>query len=304
MSVRIGIDLGGTKIEIIALNERNETLIRRRVATPAADYAAILTAIAELVDSAERELGVRAEVGIGTPGAVSIETGLIKNANSTVLIGKPFQRDLESALQRRVRMTNDANCLALSESVDGAATDAGIVFAAILGTGTGGGIAVNRQILEGANRIAGEWGHNPLPWPRENEMPGPACYCGKAGCIETFLSGPGFARDYLWAGGAEATPATIAELAEHGEEIAAASMRRYEDRLARSLATVINILDPDVIVLGGGVSNISRLYGNVPALLPRYVFSDSVRTKLVKAAHGDSSGVRGAAMLVDMQCLS
>lgn len=304
MSVRIGIDLGGTKIEIIALNERNETLIRRRVATPAADYAAILTAIAELVDSAERELGVRAEVGIGTPGAVSIETGLIKNANSTVLIGKPFQRDLESALQRRVRMTNDANCLALSESVDGAATDAGIVFAAILGTGTGGGIAVNRQILEGANRIAGEWGHNPLPWPRENEMPGPACYCGKAGCIETFLSGPGFARDYLWAGGAEATPATIAELAEHGEEIAAASMRRYEDRLARSLATVINILDPDVIVLGGGVSNISRLYGNVPALLPRYVFSDSVRTKLVKAAHGDSSGVRGAAMLVDTQCLS
>lgn len=304
MSVRIGIDLGGTKIEIIALNERNETLIRRRVATPAADYAAILTAIAELVDSAERELGVRAEVGIGTPGAVSIETGLIKNANSTVLIGKPFQRDLESALQRRVRMTNDANCLALSESVDGAATDAGIVFAAILGTGTGGGIAVNRQILEGANRIAGEWGHNPLPWPRENEMPGPACYCGKAGCIETFLSGPGFARDYLWAGGAEATPATIAELAEHGEEIAAASMRRYEDRLARSLATVINILDPDVIVLGGGVSNILRLYDNVPALLPRYVFSDSVRTKLVKAAHGDSSGVRGAAMLVDTQCLS
>lgn len=304
MSVHIGIDLGGTKIEIIALNERNETLIRRRVATPAADYAAILTAIAELVDSAERELGVRAEVGIGTPGAVSIETGLIKNANSTVLIGKPFQRDLESALQRRVRMTNDANCLALSESVDGAATDAGTVFAAILGTGTGGGIAVNRQILEGANRIAGEWGHNPLPWPRENEMPGPACYCGKAGCIETFLSGPGFARDYLWAGGAEATPATIAELAEHGEEIAAASMRRYEDRLARSLATVINILDPDVIVLGGGVSNISRLYGNVPALLPRYVFSDSVRTKLVKAAHGDSSGVRGAAMLVDTQCLS
>lgn len=304
MSVHIGIDLGGTKIEIIALNERNETLIRRRVATPAADYAAILTAIAELVDSAERELGVRAEVGIGTPGAVSIETGLIKNANSTVLIGKPFQRDLESALQRRVRMTNDANCLALSESVDGAATDAGTVFAAILGTGTGGGIAVNRQILEGANRIAGEWGHNPLPWPRENEMPGPACYCGKAGCIETFLSGPGFARDYLWAGGAEATPATIAELAEHGEEIAAASMRRYEDRLARSLATVINILDPDVIVLGGGVSNILRLYDNVPALLPRYVFSDSVRTKLVKAAHGDSSGVRGAAMLVDMQCLS
>jgi fructokinase len=185
--------------------------------------------------------------------------------------------------------------------VDGAASGAAVVFGVILGTGVGGGIAVERRVVEGANRIAGEWGHNPLPWPHADELPGPECYCGKQGCIETFLSGPGLARDYLWAGGAGATPATIAELADHGEEVAGECMRRYEDRLARSLATVINVLDPDVIVMGGGVSNISRLYANVPALLPQYVFSDSVRTKIVKAAHGDSSGVRGAAMLVQVQ---
>jgi fructokinase len=297
MAVRVGVDLGGTKIEIIALNERNETLVRRRIATPANDYDAIVTAIVELIASVERELDIHAEIGIGTPGAASLETGLMKNANSTVLIGKPFHHDLERALARRVRMTNDANCLALSEAIDGAAAGAHVVFGVILGTGVGGGIAIDGRVLEGANRIAGEWGHNPLPWPRTEEQPGPLCYCGKHGCIETFLSGPGLARDYLWAGGAEATPATIAELAVHGEELAATCIRRYEDRLARSLATVINVMDPDVVVLGGGVSNISRLYEHVPALLPHYVFSDSVRTNIVKAAHGDSSGVRGAAML-------
>lgn len=299
MAVRIGVDLGGTKTEIIALNERNEALIRRRIVTPAGDYDGIISAIAELIAFAERELKVRIEqFGIGTPGAASLETALMKNANSTVLIGKPFQRDLENRLRRRVRMTNDANCLALSESIDGAAAGEDIVFAVILGTGVGGGIAAGGRIVEGANRIAGEWGHNSQPWPRADELPGPLCYCGKHGCIETFLSGPGLTRDYVSAGAAEATPAAIAELAGRGDEIASACMRRYEDRLARGLATVINVLDPSVIVLGGGLSNIARIYDNVPPLLPRYVFSDSVRTKIVQAAHGDSSGVRGAAMLL------
>lgn len=297
MPVRIGVDLGGTKIEVIALDERNETLVRRRLATPAGDYDGIVEAIADLVAGAERELGVRANVGIGTPGVASAETGLMKNANSTVLIGRAFQRDVEERLGRAVRMTNDANCFALSEAVDGAAAGANVVFGVILGTGVGGGIAVDGHILEGPNRIAGEWGHNPLPWAHEDETPGPRCYCGKHGCIETFLSGPGFRRSYRSAGGGEHAPAEIASRAAAGDELALACMNRYVDRLARGLAGVINILDPDVIVLGGGVSNILRLYEDVPAVLPRYVFSDSVRTKIVRAIHGDSSGVRGAAML-------
>jgi fructokinase len=297
MPVRIGVDLGGTKIEVIALDERNETLVRRRLATPAGDYDGIVDAIADLVAGAERELGVRANVGIGTPGVASAETGLMKNANSTVLIGRAFQRDVEERLGRTVRMTNDANCFALSEAVDGAAAGANVVFGVILGTGVGGGIAVDGRILEGPNRIAGEWGHNPLPWAHEDEMPGPRCYCGKHGCIETFLSGPGLRRAYRSAGGGEHAPTEIASRADAGDELALACMNRYADRLARGLAGVINILDPDVIVLGGGVSNILRLYEDVPALLRRYVFSDSVRTKIVRAVHGDSSGVRGAAML-------
>jgi fructokinase len=298
MSLRIGVDLGGTKIEIIAINECNDALIRRRVRTPAGDYSGIITAIAQLVDAVESELGQRGDIGVGTPGMASVETGLMKNANSTVLIGKPFQRDLESRLGRTVRMTNDANCFTLSEATDGAAAGERVVFGVILGTGVGGGIAVDRRIFEGPNRIAGEWGHNPLPWPRADELPGPLCYCGKHGCIETFLSGPGLAREYECSSGMDATAEAIAELAEGAEAAALACIRRYEDRLARSLASAINMFDPDAIVLGGGVSNISRLYEHVPALLPHYVFSDTVRTRIVKAAHGDSSGVRGAAMLV------
>ena len=294
---KIGIDLGGTKIEIAALGARNETLMRKRIATPAGDYHAIVQAIAQLVFEAESELGRAASIGIGTPGMPSVESGLMKNANSTALIGKPLQRDIEERLQRPVRMTNDANCFALSESIDGAAAGAHAVFAVITGTGVGGGIAIGGRILEGPNRIAGEWGHNPLPWPRPDELPGPACYCGKRGCIETYLSGPGFAREYRTASGVTSIPTEIASRAAAGDVIAIACMEAYEDRFARALATVINILDPDAIVLGGGVSNIERLYERLPALLPAYVFSDSVRTRIVRAAHGDSSGVRGAAML-------
>jgi len=294
---KIGIDLGGTKIEIAVLDERNHTVLRRRIATPAGDYDAIVSAIAGLVREAESQLGPADGIGIGTPGMASVETGLMKNANSTALIGKALQRDVEERLQRSVRMTNDANCFALSESVDGAAAGAHTVFAVILGTGVGGGIAIGGRILEGPNRIAGEWGHNPLPWPRERETPGPACYCGKHGCIETFLSGPALAREYRAASGSAAEPAEIASRAVQGDAVALACMETYEDRVARALASVINILDPDAIVLGGGVSNIGRLYERLPAILPAYVFSDSVRTRIIRAAHGDSSGVRGAAML-------
>lgn len=296
-SVRIGVDVGGTKIEVIALSGDNKTLLRRRRPTPAGDYDGIVRAVCDLITGAERELCVCASAGIGTPGMASVESGLMKNANSTVLIGKAFQRDVEALLGRTVRMTNDANCFALSESVDGAAAGAGVVFGAILGTGVGGGIAIDARVLEGLNRIAGEWGHNPLPWPRTGELPGPVCYCGKRGCIETFLSGPALAREYRSAGGGAETPGGIARRAAEGERRALGCMEAYEDRLARALASVVNVLDPDVIVLGGGMSNIARLYARLPELLPRYVFSDSVRTKIVPAAHGDSSGVRGAAML-------
>jgi fructokinase len=278
MRMRIGVDLGGTKIEIAALDDAGSTLVRQRIATPAGDYHATLHAIAGLVNAVESEFGKAATIGVGTPGAIDASTGLLKNSNSTVLNGKPLHRDLEALLGRKLRLANDANCLALSEAMDGAGKDADVIFAAILGTGVGGGIAIGRRIVTGRHNIAGEWGHNPLPWMTPGEQPGPQCYCGKRGCIETFLSGPALAREN---GGANAAPA----------------LERYEDRLARALAHVVNLLDPDVIVLGGGVSNISRLYANVPRLMQPYVFSDPVDVRILPALHGDSSGVRGAAYL-------
>lgn len=295
--MRIGVDLGGTKIEIVALDDARAELVRRRIPTPAGDYAGTVDAIARLVAGVERELGTAESVGIGIPGAPSRATGTIKNANSTVLIGKPLRADLERALGRSIRMANDANCLALSEAVDGAGAGFDVVFAAILGTGVGGGIAIGGRALEGRNAIAGEWGHNPLPWAGGDELPGPPCYCGKHGCIETFLSGPALERDYFAHAPAALRAAEIDRAARAGDPVAQAALARYEDRLARGLAAVIDLLDPDAVVLGGGVSNLDRLYANVPALLPRYVFSDVVETPILRAAHGDSSGVRGAAML-------
>ncbi len=294
----LGIDLGGTKIEIIALDEKGQELARYRVPTPRGDYGATLAAIVGLVRKVEAEAGATGPVGIGTPGALSGATGTLKNSNSVCLIGKPLLADLERLLDRPVRMENDANCFTLSEATDGAASGAGVVFGVILGTGVGGGIVACGRVLAGRNAIAGEWGHNPLPWPLDEELPGPRCYCGKRGCIETFLSGPGMARDHLNVAGEALDPETIVVRSEAGDGACLATLRRYEERLARSLACVINILDPDVIVLGGGMSNICRLYETVPRLWGGYVFSDRVDTPLVQARHGDSSGVRGAAFLV------
>ncbi len=294
--MRIGIDLGGSKIEGIALDGDTE-LLRRRVSTPRGDYAATVVAVGDLVAAIERELGAIGTIGVGIPGAISGVTGLVKNANSTWLIGHPLDRDLERALGRPVRVTNDANCFALSEATDGAARGADSVFGVILGTGTGGGIVVNGRVLEGRHRIAGEWGHNPLPWPQDSERPGPVCYCGQTGCIETFLSGPGLSATYTAIGGRPAEAAEIAALADAGDPSANQALDLYEHRLARALASIINVLDPEVIVLGGGVSNISRLYTRVPPLLKAFVFSDSADTPIVAARHGDSSGVRGAAWL-------
>ena len=292
--LRLGIDLGGTKIEIAAFDEHGRELLRRRVATPQGDYRATVGTVAALVEAVENELHARGSVGIGMPGAESRNSGLIKNANSTCLIGQPLRRDLQTLLQREIRLANDANCFALSEAVDGAAAGAEVVFGVILGTGCGGGIIVRGQVLTGANAIAGEWGHNPLPWPTDAERPGPACYCGKHGCNETWLSGPGLARDHFAHHGQTLTADAIAN---SPAPACLASLARYEDRLARGLANVINLLDPEVIVLGGGLSNIARLYENVPRLWSRYVFSDHVATRLVAPLHGDSSGVRGAAWL-------
>jgi len=297
MSLRIGVDLGGTKIEVIALDKLGETLARERVPTPQGNYGATVQAIADLVYRVERRLGAESLVGVAMPGALSPATGLIKNANSTCLIGQPLDRDLSAILQRPVKLSNDANCFALSEAVDGAAAGAAVVFGVIIGTGTGGGIVVNRQVLEGPNAIAGEWGHNPLPWPQAEELPGPSCYCGKSGCIETFLSGPGMMRDFQTTTGLSKTPSDIVALAKAGDNAASACLSRYVDRLARGLASIINVLDPDVIVLGGGMSNIELLYTEVPRLWGRYVFSDQVNTLLRRAKYGDSSGVRGAAWL-------
>ena len=295
--MRIGIDLGGTKIEAVALDERSNVLARRRIATPRDDYDATLSAIVSLVRAVEREAGATGTVGVGIPGTISPATGLVKNSNSTWMNGRPLAEDLPRLLGRAVRFANDANCLALSEATDGAAAGARIVFAVILGTGTGGGIVVNGHVLVGSNAIAGEWGHNPLPEPRREELPGPACYCGRSGCIETFLSGPGLARDYEAAGGDVVDAAEIARRAENAEPRAVDCLARYEDRFARALGSIINVIDPDVIVVGGGLSNIERLYASVPKLWAPYVFSDAVRTRLVRAVHGDSSGVRGAAWL-------
>lgn len=296
--LRFGIDLGGTKIEIAALADDGSELLRRRIPTPAGDYAATVAAVAALVTAAERELGARGSVGVGIPGAETTG-GTIKNANSTCLIGRPLRRDLEAALDRKVRLANDANCFALSEATDGAAQGAEVVFGAILGTGVGGGIVVRGRLLHGAMAIAGEWGHNPLPLPAPADLPLPPCYCGRAGCIETYLSGPGMARDHLAHGGAALDPSAIAARAEAGDPGCEATLRRYEERLGRALAGVINLLDPDVIVLGGGLSNLARLYRNLPACCGPHVFSDVFRTRIVPPRHRDSSGVRGAARLED-----
>jgi len=295
--LRIGVDLGGSKIEIIALGADGAVMLRERVATPQGDYAATLRTVASLVAAAEARVGAGGTVGIGIPGAESLATGLIKNANSTCLIGKPLRNDLQQLLRREVRIANDANCFALSEAADGAGAGARVVFGVILGTGVGGGIVVDGKVLTGANAIAGEWGHNPMPGEHHRET----CYCGRRGCVELYLSGPGLAADHRRSvgklAGADFQATGIASRAANGDAQCEATLQRYEARLARALAQVINILDPDVIVLGGGLSNMDRLYENVPQLWAEHVFSDRVATKLLKHRHGDSSGGRGAAWL-------
>ena len=298
-NMRIGIDLGGTKIEGIALDDVGNELFRKRISSPQGDYQNTLNAITDLVNEIENVTQTTGTVGVGIPGMISPQTDLVKNANSTWLIGHPLKADLESLLQRKIRIENDANCFVVSEATDGAAKGAEIVFGVIIGTGTGGGVFVRGQSIIGANAIAGEWGHNPLPWPTQKELPGRDCYCGKQGCIETWLSGPGFEKDHQLTN--KLTHPILAKeivlLAEKGDETTQASLQRYEERLAKSLASIINIIDPDVIVLGGGMSNIRSLYKNVPKLWGNYVFSDQVSTQLVSPRHGDSSGVRGAAWL-------
>jgi fructokinase len=299
-AVRIGIDLGGTKIEGIVLAGREEVL-RMRVDTPRDDYAATVEAVAGLVESLEQRTGTRASVGVGIPGSMSSSTGLVKNANSVWLIGRPLRGDLQRRLDREIRIANDANCFAVSEAADGAAAGAAVVFGVIAGTGVGGGIVVRGDVLSGPNAIAGEWGHNPLPWAQDDERPGPPCYCGRRGCIETFLSGPGLAADFERHARARRSPREIVAAAADGDAEAGKALTRYEDRMARALAGIVNVLDPDVIVLGGGMSNIDRLYVNVPAAWNAYIFNcgpdGPARTQLVRARHGDSSGVRGAAWL-------
>jgi fructokinase len=295
--MRIGVDLGGTKTESVAIDDTGIERARLRVPTLSDSYDAIITSIVRLVHDTEACVGQTGTVGIGIPGALSPATGLVKNANTVALIGHPLDRDLARALNRPVRVANDANCFVLSEASDGAGAGARVVFGVIVGTGTGGGVVVDGKLLTGPHAIAGEWGHNPLPWPRDDERPGPSCYCGKCGCIETFLAGPSLARDHRLHTGEARDADDIARRAEAGDAAALASMIRYEDRMARGLASVINLLDPDVIVMGGGLSNIARLYREVPLRLGRYVFSDTVSTPIVPARHGDSSGVRGAAWL-------
>jgi predicted NBD/HSP70 family sugar kinase len=295
--MRIGVDLGGTKIELAALDDAGALRHRERIATPSGDYDATVDAVGRLVENADRALGERATVGVATPGALSLATGRIKNANSTCLNGRALKEDLERRIGRSVRLANDANCFALSEAVDGAARGARIAFGVILGTGVGGGIVVDGQALAGANAIAGEWGHNPLPLPRGADLPLPACYCGRQGCIETYLSGPGLASDLARNGGLMLDAEEIARRAQAGDGACSAALGRYVERLARSLACVVNVLDPDVVVLGGGLSRIGRLYDEVPRLWGATIFSDAVRTRLVPPVHGDASGVRGAAWL-------
>jgi fructokinase len=295
--LRIGIDLGGTKIEGVALGGGDMETARRRIATPRDDYAATIGAIAAMVAEIERNAGSTGTVGIGIPGSLSPATGLVKNANSTWLNGMPFHKDLERALGRPVRLANDANCFALSEAADGAGAGVEVVFGVILGTGVGGGIVVGGAPWGGRNAIAGEWGHTPLPWPGDDERPGPTCWCGLAGCVETYLSGPGLSREFARDTGVALDAARIAEAADAGETAAEAALARYESRLARALAVVVDVVDPDVIVLGGGLSNVRRLYENVPRLWSRWIFSDRVDTPLLPPRHGDASGVRGAARL-------
>ena len=295
--MRIGVDLGGTKIEFVALASDGEILAKNRVSTPVGDYNSTIEAIRAGVAEIETQTSEAGTVGIGIPGTVSPATGLVKNANSTWLIGRPLDRDLEKALGRPVRLSNDANCFALSEATDGAGAAFDVVFGVILGTGVGGGISVSGRPLCGPNAIAGEWGHNPLPWPEPDEKPGSVCYCGRYGCIETFLSGPALSRSYESADGSKLSADAIVRRAMEGDTRAEHIMSVYENRLARALAHIINILDPHAIVLGGGLSNIERLYKNVPALWQSWVFSDRVDTPLLRPAHGDSSGVRGAAWL-------
>lgn len=295
--MRIGIDLGGTKIEGIALAGDGREIARHRVPTPRDDYPGTLRAITDVVRRLEQETGATGTVGLGMPGSLSASTGLVRNANSVWLIGQPVDRDLAAELDREVRWANDADCLAVSEAVDGAGAGARVVFAAILGTGVGAGIVADGALLAGRNRVGGEWGHNPLPWAGDDELPGPACYCGRRGCLETWLSGPALARDHERATG-EALPAPeIAVAADAGEPGAEATLQRYVHRLVRGLAHVIHVVDPDVVVFGGGVSNVERLYREVPELLPEWVFGGEAATPIRRAAHGDSSGVRGAAGL-------
>jgi fructokinase len=295
--VSIGIDWGGTKIEALAMTAEGSELRRLRIPTPRHDYEGSIRSAVELVASIERDVGPTGPIGVGIPGTIVRETGLVKNANSTWLNGRPLEKDLSVALGREVRCVNDANCLAVSEAVDGAAAGQPVVFAAILGTGCGAGIALNGRTHSGPNGLAGEWGHNPLPWQRPEEYPGELCYCGQRGCIETWLSGPALEADYRSASGVELFGQEIVAAAEAGEERANATLDRYEDRLARSLAHVVNVLDPDIIVLGGGLSRIERLYRNVPRRMADWAFGKSSITGLVPAKHGDSSGVRGAARL-------
>lgn len=295
--MRLGIDLGGTKIEILALDDNGKELLRKRTSTPRNDYYATVDSVKQLVVDVEDELEQQGSVGIGTPGALSPATGLLRNCNSTCLNGKPFKQDLEKSLQREIRISNDANCFALSEATDGAAAGEYIVFGVIVGTGCGAGVIVNGQVVDGPNAIAGEWGHNPLPWPQGSELNSTHCWCGKNGCIETFISGTGLAADYLRVVGEELRSQEIVDAANAGNAYAEQVLVRYERRMAKSLAHIINVLDPNTIVLGGGMSNVERLYKNVPLIWRDYVFSDTVLTKLVPPKHGDSSGVRGAAWL-------
>jgi fructokinase len=295
--MRIGIDLGGTKIEALAIDNQGVELARYRIDTPRDDYDATIQAMVGLVHRLEHETGRTGTVGAGIPGSISRITGLVKNANSTWLNGRPLDRDLTAALGREVRLANDANCFAVSEATDGAATGNHVVFGVILGTGCGGGVAIGARVHEGPNGVAGEWGHNPLPWPRPEEYPGPACYCGKHGCMEMWVSGTGIALDYRTVTGNARTPQEIVSAFEVGDREAAAAIERFEDRLARGLAQVINILDPDVIVIGGGVSKVEHIYREIPKKLPAYVFGGEMSTPIVPGRYGDSSGVRGAAWL-------
>lgn len=297
MTIKLGVDLGGTKTEIVALTDSGEILLRRRVPTPSGSYDATLAMIKNLVTQVDDELGARYPIGFGTPGSISPLDGNMRNCNSTCLNGQPLQRDLQQLLQRPVALANDANCLALSEASDGAGAGAPVVFAVILGTGVGAGIVIRGEVLQGANGIAGEWGHNPMPWPRDDERHGANCYCGRSGCVESFLSGPGMKQDHFTVTGETLEPHQIASRAAAFDQNCEATLIRYEERLARALAHVINILDPNVIVLAGGLSNLTRLYKNVPQVWGNYIFSDVVQTKLLRNEHGDSSGVRGAAWL-------